>query len=63
LTYMCIYYLQYIHPLNPFPTTTPLPLVPTLTPSWQNQFHPPFLQYCRRKLMKDNKRNIVFLLV
>jgi hypothetical protein len=31
--------------------------------SGQNLFHPPVLQFCRRKHIKDNKKNMAFLLV
>jgi hypothetical protein len=39
--------------LPPFPAASPLPLVPLL----------PYLQFCRRKKIKDKKKIMKFLLV
>jgi hypothetical protein len=61
---MCIHYLHHVSPPTLSPTTSPLPLVQTPDPPFrQNLFRPPVLQFCRRKNIKDNKRNMVFLLV
>jgi hypothetical protein len=54
--------LHHIHPPIPFPTTSPLPMVPT-APSLQILFHPLVLWFCRRKKTKGKKRNMPFLLV
>jgi hypothetical protein len=61
-SYMCMHYLLNIHHPNPFPITSPLPLVPTPDPG-QRLFYPIVLQFCRRKNIKDSKRNMAFLLV
>jgi hypothetical protein len=55
LTYICIQYLNHIHPPTPFPPNTPLWLVPP-PPPLQDIFHPPVLGFCRRK----KKRNGIF---
>jgi hypothetical protein len=60
-TYMCIHYLHHIHPPTLFPTTSPLPPVPT-TPG-KNLFQRLVLQFCRRTNIKAKKRNMAFLLV
>jgi hypothetical protein len=53
---MCTYYFHGIHPPIPFPAAFP-------PPTLQNLFHPSVLQFCRRKNIKDKKRNMTFLLV
>jgi hypothetical protein len=68
--HFCVYihlhtlFLHHVHPPIPFPTTSPLSLVPTpisCTPlPQQDLFFPPVLQFCRRKKTKDNKRNGIF---
>jgi hypothetical protein len=45
--------------LSPFLTTSPLPLVPTLSPE-QDLFCPPVLRFCRRRKIK---RKTTFLLL
>jgi hypothetical protein len=49
-TYMCTYYLYHIHLPTPFPATAPPTSAKHLPP--QNLFHPPVLQFCRRKIHK-----------
>jgi hypothetical protein len=57
-----IHYWHHIHPPTPFPATSLLPPIPTPSPS-QNLFYLPVFRFCRRKNIKDKKRNMVFLLV
>jgi hypothetical protein len=56
-TCMCTHILHLIHSPTPFPTTSPLPLVPKLAPG-QYMFHPPVLWSCRREKIK--KKNMTF---
>jgi hypothetical protein len=64
---MCTHYLHHIYPPTPFShpshwrLTIPTPPLPQ--PFRKNLFCPPFLWFCRRKNIKDDKRNMAFLLV
>jgi hypothetical protein len=59
-TCICIHFYAIFTLLPPFPTTSPLPLVPTL-PGGQDLFHPLVLRFHSRKKIK--KKIVTFLLV
>jgi hypothetical protein len=52
-THMCIHYLYCIDPLTFLSPPAPQ----------KNLFHPPVIQFYRRKSIKDNKRNMALLLI
>jgi hypothetical protein len=62
--YTCVYIICIIFILLPL---SPPPPIHANTPrgEWgrQNLFHPTVVRFCRRKNIKDKKRNMVFLLV
>jgi hypothetical protein len=60
--YMCIHYLHCIHPPIPFTATSPFPLVPNNPPdrTCSTQLFPNSVE---EKTIRDNKRNMAFLLV
>jgi hypothetical protein len=61
-TYMCTHYFQCTHPLIPFSHhLSPLTGANTLHPG-KDLFCPLVLQFCRRKKVKDKKKNMTFCL-
>jgi hypothetical protein len=61
-TNICTHYLHCIHFPTPFSYFSP-PTGANPPSARQNMFLPPVLQFCRRKKIKDEKKNRMFLLI